>query len=455
MNISIFGLGYVGCVSLGCLAQNGHKLIGVDVNQNKVDLINRGKPTIIETDIDKIIQEQHAAGNISATVDSEKAVLESELSIIAVGTPSTERGHLNLQYIFNVAERIGEAIKQKSDFHIIALRSTVMPGTCDKIADIIEKSSGKRRNVAFAVIDNPEFLREGTAVRDYYNPPLTLIGSDNKDAAKKLASLYEDLPAEVIITDLKVAEIMKYVNNTFHALKISFANEIGNICSEMGIDSHDVMEIFCKDKQLNISPYYLKPGFAYGGSCLPKDLGGLQTLAHDFYVNVPLIDSIDKTNEIQIARAIKIISKYWNKKLGFLGLSFKEGTDDLRNSPAVKVVESLLGKGADITVYDRNINTSMLTGTNKDYIDARIPHLSKLLNPDLDDVIANCDVLIVNTKEKEFSDKLQFIDDKIVIDFVRLGDEFLGKKNYTGINWGRKLDEGEYISSEDTVLNNI
>ncbi len=455
MDISIFGLGYVGCVSLGCLAQNGHKVIGVDVSQNKVDLINNGKPTIIEADIDRIIQEQYDAGKISATVDSEKAVLESEISIIAVGTPSTERGHLNLRYIFNVAKSIGEAIRQKTGFHIVALRSTIMPGTCDKIATIIEESSGKKRNVAFAVVDNPEFLREGTAVKDYYNPPLTLIGSDNKDAAEKLALLYEDLPAEIVITDLKVAEIMKYVNNTFHALKISFANEIGNICSEIGIDSHDVMDIFCKDRQLNISSYYFKPGFAYGGSCLPKDLRGLQTLAHDFYVDVPLIDSIDKTNEMQIARAVKIISKYWNKKLGFLGLSFKEGTDDLRNSPAVKVVESLLGKGADITVYDRNINTSMLTGTNKDYIDARIPHLSRLMDCELDRVINNCDVLVVNTKEKEFIEKLRGIEDKIIIDFVRLGDEFLTKENYTGINWGRKLDVGEYISSEDTVLKTV
>lgn len=453
MNISIFGLGYVGCVSLGCLAQNGHKVIGVDVNQNKIDLINQGKPTIIEAEIDLIIKEQHAAGSIIATTDSEMAVFNSEISIIAVGTPSSEKGHLNLNYIFTVAEKIGNAISKKDEFHIVALRSTVMPGTCDKIADIIEKSSGKKRNEAFAVVDNPEFLREGTAVKDYYNPPLTLIGSDNKEAAAKVAKLYEQLPAEIIISDLKVAEIMKYVNNTYHALKISFGNEVGNICSELGIDSHEVMDIFCKDKQLNISPYYFKPGFAYGGSCLPKDLKGLQTLAHDLYVNVPVIDSIDKTNENQIARATKMIYKYWNKKLGFLGLSFKEGTDDLRNSPAVRVIESLLGKGADITVYDKNVNTTMLTGTNKDYIDARIPHLSKLLNSDLEEVISKSDVLVVNTKEKEFIERLKTIDNKIIIDFVRLGDEFLDKKNYRGINWSNTNDDSSnYISSEDTVL---
>jgi GDP-mannose 6-dehydrogenase len=282
-----------------------------------------------------------------------------------------------------------------------------------------------------------------------------LIGSDNRDAAEKVAELYRQLPAEVIITGLKVAEIMKYINNTYHALKISFANEVGNICSELDIDSHEVMDIFCKDKQLNISPYYFKPGFAYGGSCLPKDLKGLQTLAHDLYVDVPVIDSIHKTNEIQIARATKMIYKYWNKKLGFLGLSFKEGTDDLRNSPAVRVIELLLGKGADITVYDKNVNTTLITGTNKDYINARIPHLSNLLSSDLEDVINKSDVLIVNTKEKEFIERLKTVNDKKIIDFVRLGDEFLNKKNYMGINWNtnNNNDNTGYISGEDTVLN--
>lgn len=452
MNISIFGLGYVGCVSLGCLAQNGHTVIGVDVNQNKIDLINSGKPTIIEADIDRIIGEQFELGRISATSDSIQAVLDSEISIIAVGTPSSEKGHLNLQYIFNVASNIGEAISQKSSFHIVALRSTVMPGTCDKIADIIEKTSGKKRNVSFAVVDNPEFLREGTAVKDYYNPPLTLIGSDNIEAANKMAELYVDLPGEIVISDLKVAEIMKYVNNTYHALKISFANEVGNICSELDIDSHEVMNIFCKDKQLNISPYYFKPGFAYGGSCLPKDLKGLQTLAHDLYVDTPVIHSIDKTNEIQIARATKMLYRYWNKKLGFLGLSFKAGTDDLRNSPAVRVIESLLGKGSDVKIFDRNVNATMLTGTNKDYVDARIPHLSKLLIEDLDELVESSDVLIVNTKEREFVDKLTSVKGKIIIDFVRLGDEFLEYENYSGINWGKKANSGKYISSEDTVI---
>jgi GDP-mannose 6-dehydrogenase len=435
MKISIFGLGYVGCVSLGCLAKNGHYVIGVDTNPTKVEQINAGKATIIEKDVDIIISEQRAAGRLSATDDIGMAVMGSDISIIAVGTPSTDKGHLNLQYIFKVAENIGEALQQKDAFHIIAIRSTIMPGTCDKFAAIVERISGKKRNIDFAIVDNPEFLREGTAVKDYYNPPLTLIGSDNMDAAEKVADLYRQLPGEIILTDLKIAEIMKYINNTYHALKISFGNEIGNICSELGIDSHKVMDIFCKDKQLNISPYYFKPGFAYGGSCLPKDLKGLQTLAHDLYIDVPVIDGINKTNDLQIQRAIKLIYKYWDKKLGFLGLSFKAGTDDLRNSPTVNIIEALLGKGCDIVIYDNNINIAMLTGTNKEYIDSRIPHLSNLLVSDPVQLINDCDVIVINTKESEFIKLVADIDNKIIIDFVRLDEAIISKSNYFGINW--------------------
>lgn len=454
MKVSIFGLGYVGCVSLGCLAKNGHQVIGVDINKNKVDLINKGLPTIIENDIDEIIKEQHGKGNISATVDSNKAVLNSEISIIAVGTPSSVQGHLDLKYIFKVAENIGKGIKEKDDFHIVAIRSTVMPGTSEKVADIIESISNKKRNKAFAIVANPEFLREGSAVQDYYNPPLTLIGSNNAIAAQKMASLYNSLPGEIIITDIKVAEIMKYVNNTFHALKISFANEIGNICSALGIDSHEVMDIFCKDKQLNISSYYFKPGFAYGGSCLPKDLKGLKTLAHDLYIDTPVIQGIGLTNEKQIERAIGLIQRHSHKKLGFLGLSFKEGTDDLRNSPAVRVIEAVLGQGEEVLIYDKNINLSILTGTNKDFIDERIPHISKLLVPELDTLINESQVLIVCTKEKEFEQKLLQVSDKIIIDFVRLSKHLLHKHNYYGINWGNNLHVNQVTtSSEDTVLN--
>jgi len=434
MNISIFGLGYVGCVSLGCLAQNGHHVIGVDVNANKVNQINNGEATIVEKQIDKIIKEQHLAKRIKATSDFKYAILNSEISIIAVGTPSSSKGHLDLQYIFKVAENFGEVLKEKNSFHVIAIRSTVMPGTCEKFSRIIEEVSGKKTDVDFAVIDNPEFLREGTAVMDYYNPPLTLIGSNSEKASSIMAALYEQLPCEIIVTDVKVAEIMKYINNTYHALKISFANEVGNICSSLDIDSYKVMEIFCKDKQLNISPYYFKPGFAYGGSCLPKDLKGLQTLAHDLYIKTPLIESIDKTNEIQIQRAIGIISKYYGKKIGMLGLSFKAGTDDLRNSPSVELIEILNGKGFDINLYDENIQIAKLTGKNKEYIEHRIPHLSKLLIDDLDVLIDQSDVLIISNREESFAKALESVTGKIIIDMVHI--ENINKSNtYIGINW--------------------
>ena len=436
MNISIFGLGYVGCVSLGCLARNGHTVIGVDVSETKVKQINSGLPTIIEKDIDLIIREEHDKRRISATTDYSRAILDTEISIIAVGTPSSTTGHLNLEYIFKVAENFGRILRAKDQFHVIAIRSTVLPGTSAKFADIVEEYSGKRRNVDFAMVSNPEFLREGTAVHDYYHPPLTLIGSESAEAAEKVASLYRQLPAEVVITDVRVAEIMKYVNNTFHALKVSFGNEIGNICSALKIDSHKVMEIFCKDKELNISPYYFKPGFAFGGSCLPKDLKGLQTLAHDHYVKTPLIESIDKTNELQISRAVEIVQQTKKRKLGFLGLSFKAGTDDLRNSPAVALIETLLGKGYEIAIYDQNVHLSNLTGTNKEYIDTHIPHLSKLMKSQISDLMRDSEIIIVNNKEKEYIDILTNVEwEHPIIDMVRLPREIREKKNYKGINW--------------------
>lgn len=435
MRISIFGLGYVGCVSLGCLAKNGHTVIGVDVNIDKINQINQGKATIIEAEIEAIIYEGFKAGTLSATADIDYAIDNSEISIVAVGTPSTEKGHLNLDYIFKVAENIGNALKSKDTYHVIAIRSTVLPGTCEKFARIVEEKSGKKSDVDFALVDNPEFLREGTAVRDYFNPPLTLIGGTSEKATAIMAKLYENLPGEIIIADTKVAEIMKYVNNTYHALKISFANEIGNICQSLGIDSLKVMDIFSRDKELNISPYYFKPGFAYGGSCLPKDLKGLQTLAHDLYVDVPVINNIDRTNEIQLSRAISLLSKYFGKKIAVLGLSFKAGTDDLRNSPSVDIVETLIGKGFDVSIYDANIQMAKLTGKNKDYIEKRIPHLSTYMVDRLSDLIDDADVIVVANNEKEFKDILIQTKNKIVIDMVRLPQVIKENNHYIGINW--------------------
>ncbi|HJB14860.1 MAG TPA: UDP-glucose/GDP-mannose dehydrogenase family protein [Candidatus Blautia excrementipullorum] len=436
MNISIFGLGYVGCVGAACLAKMGHHVIGNDISENKVDLINQGKPTIIEAEIGELVEKAHNDGLLEATMDYHYAVHQSEISFIVAGTPSTKNGHLNLDYIYEAARRIGGALTDKETFHIIAIRSTVLPGTNRKVGEIIEETSGKKRNEDFTVVSNPEFLREGTAVQDYMNPPLTLIGTDSEFAERRFRELYKDIPGEFISTDIEVAEIMKYVNNTYHGLKIAFANEVGNICKALGIDSHKVMEIFCKDTQLNISPYYFKPGFAFGGSCLPKDSKALRTLAHDLYVDVPVINAINPSNELQKKTAVDIIESKGKKKIGILGLSFKEGTDDLRCSPIVDVAETLLGKGYEIHIYDKNVRISQMTGTNADFIAAKLPHLHETISDDLDAVCGRCEVLVITNRDKDFADIPEKYPHKVIVDLARQYRELDYEGNYEGISWG-------------------
>lgn len=435
MKISIFGLGYVGCVSAACLASLGHEVVGIDVIENKVNLINEGRPTIVERHIQRYVKEAVEAGRLSATLDVKAAVVNSEVSMIAVGTPSTDRGHLDLTHVYHVAKHIGESIKDKDEFHVVALRSTVLPGTNAEVGKIIEEASGKKRNVDFSVVSNPEFLREGTAVDDYFNPPLTLIGSDNDIARDKMLEVYKDIPGEKVTTDIRVGEIMKYVNNTFHALKIVFGNEVGNICKALDIDSHEVMKIFCMDKQLNISPYYFKPGFAYGGSCLPKDTEALTALARENHVGAPVISKIRRSNDLQIENAIKMILEKNIHDVGILGLSFKAGTDDLRNSPIVEVVERLLGKGFSMKIYDKNVKISELTGTNKDFIQAKIPHLQTFITDDLDSVMDTCELIVVTNPEEEFKGILDKYPGKTIIDLVRLWDEVDYDGQYEGISW--------------------
>ena len=435
MKISIFGLGYVGCVSAACLAHLGHDIVGIDVIENKVNLINEGRPTIVERHIQKYVKEAVENGKLTATQDILKAVQSTDVSMIAVGTPSTDRGHLDLSHVYHVAQHIGESIKDKDGCHIIALRSTVLPGTNEEVGKIIAEVSGKTRNVDFTVVSNPEFLREGTAVDDYFNPPLTLIGTDHDIAKEKMLEIYKDIPGEKVVTDIRVAEIMKYVNNTFHALKIVFGNEVGNICKALEIDSHEVMKIFCMDKQLNISPYYFKPGFAYGGSCLPKDTEAFTALARENHVGAPVISKIRQSNELQIETAIKMILAKNVREVGILGLSFKAGTDDLRNSPIVEVVERLLGKGFGLKIYDKNVKISELTGTNKDFIHAKIPHLQEFITDDLDSVMKSCELIVVTNPEEEFKSILDNYPNKTIIDLVRLWKTVDYDGTYEGISW--------------------
>ena len=433
MNISIFGLGYVGCVGIGCLANQGNKMIGVDVSDVKVNLINSGKPTIVEKDIDELIAHGYEKGLIRATHDYVDAVVNSEISFICVGTPSAENGHLNLNYIYQTAKEIGEGIKNKNEFHIVVIRSTVFPGTNAKISEIIETESGKKRNVDFAVVSNPEFLREGTAVKDYQNPPLTVLGSSCPAAIEKMKDLYASTGAPIEVVDIEVAEMIKYVNNSYHALKVVFANEVGNICKKLNVDSHEVMRIFCMDKQLNISPYYFKPGFAYGGSCLPKDLRGLKTLAHDLYLETPVLNAIEPSNSLHIQQVINNLHKLGKRKIGVLGLSFKAGTDDMRNSPIVNVIEAMSGAGYEVKIYDKNVSISRLIGKNKSVITEKLPHLDVMLQDELEQVVDWAEVLIIANKEESFK-TIKVRLDQTIIDLVRIA-ELEEQNNYNGLCW--------------------
>lgn len=436
MKIAIFGLGYVGCVSVACLADFGHEVTGTDINHTKVDLLNKGIATIIEKDIDKLVSKGWKSGRIMATNDYIDALRYSDISIICVGTPNGRLGHLDLCYIYRVAENIGDGLKNNNKFHVIIIRSTVLPGTNHRVGSIIEEHAGRKRGDGFEVVSNPEFLREGSAVHDFFNPAYTVIGTSSDRAFAIVKSLYKGVNAPVKRTSIKVAETIKMINNSFHALKVTFANEIGNLCKCLGVDSHEAMALFCEDKQLNLSSYYLKPGFAYGGSCLPKDLSALKLIAHDNYVNTPVIDAIDRSNENQKQMLVDLIVQKGIKKIGILGLSFKRGTDDLRNSPIVEVAEQLLGKGYELKIYDKNVYLSNLTGKNKEYINKHIPHLEELISDTLEAVTDHAELLIVAHNEKEFENLSSRHTGKFVIDLVRIAattEE--ANENYEGICW--------------------
>lgn len=436
MRISIFGLGYVGAVSAGCLAQDGHQVIGVDPYQPKVDLINQGKTPVIEKDIGEIIATAVGQGRLSATKDVREAVNRSDISLICVGTPSQMNGSLDLKHVRHVCEQIGNVLRDKAEFHVVVARSTMLPGSMRGVViPILEETSGKRVSKDFGVCNNPEFLREGTAVWDFYNPPKTVIGETDSRAGDLLARLYERLDAPLIRTGVEVAEMVKYTDNVWHALKVGFANEIGNICKSIGIDGHKVMDIFCKDTKLNLSSYYLKPGFAFGGSCLPKDVRALSYKARNLDLDVPIINAILSSNERQIERGMRMITEKGAKKVGILGFSFKAGTDDLRESPMVEVVERLLGKGYDIRLYDRNVNVASLVGANRDYILNHIPHISRLMVDSIDKVLGHAETVVIGNGDVEFRDVLRRLrEGQVVVDLVRISDAG-STGTYDGICW--------------------
>jgi GDP-mannose 6-dehydrogenase len=438
MKISVFGLGYVGSVTGACLAELGHDVIGADINPFKVGLINSGKSPIVEKDIDTIIGKVVANGKFKASVNVAEAVRSTDLALVCVGTPSRSNGSLELSAIRRVSSQIGRALRTHPRYFVVVVRSTVLPGTVeDVVIPILERQSGKTAGRDFGVCMNPEFLREGSSVHDFYHPPKHVVGQIDRRSGNLLLKIYEHVDAQIFRVPLKIAEMVKYCDNSFHALKVAYANELGGLCREYGIDSHRVMDIFCSDTKLNISPAYLKPGFAFGGSCLPKDVRALASETKRMDLDSPIINSILASNKAQIAKVIKTITAYKGKKIGFLGLSFKGGTDDLRESPIVDVIEALLGKGFEIRIYDRYVSIARLLGANKSYIEKEIPHIADLIEEDIDKLAAFADVLVVANPSAEFTALAKRLDRRqTLIDLVRIvEDHSKTRAVYHGNSW--------------------
>jgi GDP-mannose 6-dehydrogenase len=424
-------------VSAACFAKNGHTVVGVDIAAAKREILMEGRSPVIEKDLDALIAGGVREGRLGAVASAREAIAMSDVSLICVGTPSQPNSSLNLQYVDRVCEEIGEALRAKKERHIVCVRSTMVPGSTERVViPALKRGLGGDLPGRVEVAVNPEFLREGTAVYDFFNPPKTVVGSDSESAADTMVSLYDGIDAPVFKTPIKVAETVKYVDNVFHALKITFANEIGSVCKAVGVDSHEVMRIFAEDRKLNISPAYLKPGFAFGGSCLPKDVRALVYVGRSHDLDLPLLQSLLPSNEMQIERAAKMIFARGKKRLAFLGMSFKPGTDDLRESPLVLLIEQCIGKGYDLRIYDESVSLARLTGANKAYIEKEIPHISRLLSTDLDEVIAFGEVIVVGHRTKEFASALDaHTGDRVIIDLARVFDELPRGSRYEGINW--------------------
>jgi GDP-mannose 6-dehydrogenase len=438
MRISVFGLGYVGCVSAACLASQGHEVVGVDVSPTKVDLIRRGRAPLVEERIGELTAEVVRTGALRATDNAAEAIEATEISLICVGTPSAPSGNMSTEYLERVAEQIGTALADKGQWHTVVFRSTMLPGTCtDLLVPILEKASGLTAGVGFGIAVNPEFLREGSSVRDFFEPPKTVIGELDTRSGDIVASLYEGLPGDVFRVPIAVAEMAKYADNSFHGLKIAFANELGAVCRALGIDSHKMMDVFLADRKLNISTAYLRPGFAFGGSCLPKDLRGLVYAARRADLSLPLLSHVLPSNEEHLKRAFDLIAATGRRRIGLFGLSFKPGTDDLRESPLVELAERLLGKGYELRIYDDNVAVSRLMGGNREFIERRLPHLGELLADSIEDVLAHADLCVVGCKDPEVLAALDAAGDRVIVDLVRLPDAETRRANpgYFGLGW--------------------
>ena len=436
--ISIFGLGYVGAVSLACLSRDGHRVMGVDIDPVKLDLIRNGKSPILEEGIQELMRDVVASGRATVTNDAALAVRETELSFVCVGTPSAANGSQDLTAVLRLAEQIGAALRTKREFHTIVIRSTVLPGTVEEqIQPILERTSGKKSGVDFGLCFQPEFLREGSSIRDYDHPPYTIVGGDCEAAVNVVRELFQHLEGRFLVTNVRVAETLKMACNAFHALKITFANEIGRVSQSLGIDSHEVMRLVCADTRLNISTAYLKPGFAFGGSCLPKDLRALTTIAKQNDLEVPMLASLLVSNRAHIDHAVEKILKLGRPKVGMLGLSFKTGTDDLRESPLVQVAKRLIGEGCELRIFDPEVHLSRLMGANRSYIDAHLPHVGSLLHANIEDMIGPSEVILVGLQQSALNDALQahVRPDQLVLDLVNLPNRDLLRCRYEGACW--------------------
>ncbi len=436
--LGVFGLGYVGCVSAACFAKSGWRVIGVDVNRTKVGMINQGTSPVLEPGLADLVREQVAAGRLRATTDGAEANAEAAFSLICVGTPSKPNGAIDSTYVERVCEDIGRALRGRPGRHIVVVRSTVVPGTVDTVVKpTLERAAQRALGDTLAVCVNPEFLREGTSLKDFYNPPFTLIGSDDASAAREVAALYASVPAPVHVVDTKAAEIVKYACNAFHGLKVSFANEIGNVCRALGIDSREVMRVFCEDTKLNLSAYYLKPGFAFGGSCLPKDLRALVHRARQLDVETPVLAAVLQSNRMQVERAVDMVLRTGKRRVGMLGLTFKSGTDDLRESPLVTLAETLLGKGMQLAIYDPDVSAARVMGANRAYIEQEIPHIWSLMRDSLHDVVEHAETIVIGNKLEDYR-QVETLrrDGQIVIDLVRMFDKRTAEDGrYQGICW--------------------
>ncbi len=418
--ISVFGLGYVGSVMAACLASLGHEVIGVDTNPVKVQLLNEGRSLIIEPDLDPIIATEHRTGRLRATTDALEAVRNSDISFVCVGTPSLRAARLDLSSVERVSEELGAALAVTDRWHTVVIRSTVLPGTIESVViSTIERNSGKRVETDFAVCANPEFIREGTAIQDFFHPPFTVIGAPDSRWLIPLRDVYGGLPGPVFETSIRVAEMVKYACNAFHALKIDFANEIGSLSRELGVDPYAVMDVVCADTKLNISRAYLRPGFAFGGSCLPKDVGALAYRARQLDLALPLLQSILPSNQAHIDRAMESILACGKKRVGLLGLSFKSGTDDLRESAALQIVKRLIGDGCHVLVYDRSVSRSFIQGANRLFAESEIPHIFSLLRPTIDEVVRESEVIVIGNNDDEYKRTLDLLaDGQQIVDLV-------------------------------------